>query len=212
MDDPDILWTAEQTCTINHWMDQSMWHKNISFDLLHSLHNWIQTILSCWKLQNSTDKNCFRTLVLTSKGFFFYIFGSPYVCSIQLDVLETNFNFAQFNRIWNHFLGCRIKVGRFSRAWYMGSDRRSSSRKHVSEWSRTERPVEISNAKEISWDDGWSRQCWFYFLKREFFSSGSFVVCVWRQRSSDQYDLKRKKPDNKTCFQNRQSCLWLVVR
>ena len=33
----------------------------------------------------------------------------------------------------------------------------------------------------------------FYFLKRQFFSSGSLVVCVWRQRSSDQDD---------------QSCSW----
>ena len=31
-------------------------------------------------------------------------------------------------------------------------------------------------AKEISWNDWWSRQCWFYFLERAFFSSGSFVL------------------------------------
>ena len=35
---------------------------------------------------------------------------------------------------------------------------------------------QTSNAKEISWNDSSFRQCWFYFLKREFFSSGSFVV------------------------------------
>ena len=40
---------------------------------------------------------------------------------------------------------------------------------------------------------------------------GSFVVRVWRQRSSDQDDQKAKKPDNETCFQNPQSCSWLVV-
>ena len=51
---------------------------------------------------------------------------------------------------------------------------------------------------------------WIYFLKRQFFSSRSFVVCVWRQRSSDQDDHKGKKPDNETCFQNPQSCSWLV--
>ena len=94
----------------------------------------------------------------------------------------------------------------------MGSDRRSSSRKHVSEYSRTGRPAHISNAKENSWKDWWSTQCWFYILKRAFFSWGSFVVYLWRQRSSDQDDHQGKKSDNETRFQNPQSCSWLVVR
>ena len=38
------------------------------------------------------------------------------------------------------------------------------------------------------------------------------LLCVWRQRSSDQDDHKGKTPDNETCFQNPQSCSWLVVR
>ena len=45
----------------------------------------------------------------------------------------------------------------------------------------------------------------------QWFSSGSFVVCVWRQRSSDQDDHKGKKPDNETCFQNPQSCSWFDI-
>ena len=49
-------------------------------------------------------------------------------------------------------------------------------------------------------------------LQRPIFASRSFVVCVWRQRSSDQDDHKGKKPYNETCFQNPQSCSWLVVR
>ena len=40
---------SEQTCTINHKMDQSMWQTIISFDLLHSSYMWFQTILSCGK-------------------------------------------------------------------------------------------------------------------------------------------------------------------
>ena len=51
----------------------------------------------------------------------------------------------------------------------------------------------------------------FIPLKRPIFSSGSFVFCVWRQRSSDQDDHKGKMPDNETCFQNSQSCSWLVI-
>ena len=63
------------------------------------------------------------------------------------------------------------------------------------------------NAKEISWNDWWSGQCWFYFLKRAFFSSGSFVENLWRQRSSDQNDHKGKKPYNETCFQETTELL-----
>ena len=51
-----------------------------------------------------------------------------------------------------------------------------------------------SKTKEISWNDWWSRQCWFFFLKRAFFSSGSFVVHLWTQRSSDQDDHKGRSP------------------
>ena len=40
---------SEQTCTIDHKMDQSLWQTIISFDLLHSSYMWIQTILSSWK-------------------------------------------------------------------------------------------------------------------------------------------------------------------
>ena len=130
----------------------------------------------------------------------------------ELDVLETNFSFAQFNRISSHFLGCRIKDRRYTRTWFMGSDRHSSSREDASEWSSRRRPVWISNEKENSWTDWWSRQCWFYFLKREFFSKEGFVVHLWRQRSSDQDDRKGQKPYNETCFQNPQSCAWLVIR
>ena len=38
-------------------------------------------------------------------------FRKSYVCSNKLDVQETNFSFAQLNRIRNHFLRCRFKDG-----------------------------------------------------------------------------------------------------
>ena len=120
----------------------------------------------------------------------------------------------------NHFLRCRIEVGWYPRTCFMGSDRRSS-RKHESESSRTERPVyeqtwsslntsHNSKTKTISGSDQWFGQCWFYSLKHQLFSSGSFVIRVWRQRSSDQDDYKGKKTDDETCFQNPQSSSWLV--
>ena len=44
-------------------------------------------------------------------------FWQSSVCSDRLDVKQTNISFAQFNRIGNHFLGCRIEVG-----WYPALD------------------------------------------------------------------------------------------
>ena len=44
-------------------------------------------------------------------------FRKSHVRANKLDVQETNFSFAQFNRIRNHFFGCRIEVG-----WYSALD------------------------------------------------------------------------------------------
>ena len=38
---------SEQTCTIDHKMDQCLWQTIMSFDLLHPSHRWIQTVLLC---------------------------------------------------------------------------------------------------------------------------------------------------------------------
>ena len=63
-----------------------------------------------------------------SWGFKIYIrwnivlFGKSYVRSKKLDVQESNFSFAQFNRITNDFLGPRIKVVRSTSTWFMVSD------------------------------------------------------------------------------------------
>ena len=46
---PDILWSVDKTCTIDHKMDQGLWQTIISLDLLHPSHMWLQTILSCGK-------------------------------------------------------------------------------------------------------------------------------------------------------------------
>ena len=43
-------------------------------------------------------------------------FWKSYVCSNQLDVQETDISLTQFNRIRNHFFGCRIEVGRYYRS------------------------------------------------------------------------------------------------
>ena len=48
----------------------------------------------------------------STSGGTLCIFGSHTFVSNQLDVQETDFSFAQLNRIRNHFLGCRFWDGR----------------------------------------------------------------------------------------------------
>ena len=48
---------SEQTRTIDHEMDQSLWQTIISFDLLHPSHTWLQTVLPFGViLPNNADK------------------------------------------------------------------------------------------------------------------------------------------------------------
>ena len=125
---------SEQTCTIDHKMDQSMWQTIISFDLLHSSYMWIQTVLPCGKHCTSMFFGTVSRLRFCRRSRWKIVrfFWKSYVCSNQLDVYESNLSFTQFNRIRNHFLECRIEVGWYPRTWFVGSHRRSSW-KHVSE-------------------------------------------------------------------------------
>ena len=45
-----------------------------------------------------------------------------------------------------------------------------------------------------------------FSLNRGFFSSGSFVVSLRRQRSSDQDNDQKTKPNDEKCFQKPKSC------
>ena len=46
---PDSLWSVNKLARSINKMDQSVWQKIMSFDLLHSSHMWIQTLLLCGK-------------------------------------------------------------------------------------------------------------------------------------------------------------------
>ena len=116
---------SDQTCTIDHTMDQNLWQMIISFDLLHSSYMWFLTILSCRKHCQTMQIGTVSRLRFCKRSWGFKIysrwsivhFGKSYICSNKLDVQETNFSFTQFNRIRNHFFGCRIEVG-----WYTALD------------------------------------------------------------------------------------------
>ena len=55
---------CEQTCTCCHQMDQSLWQTFSTFDLLHTPHEWIRTILSC-------GKHCTTMQIRTVSGLWF---------------------------------------------------------------------------------------------------------------------------------------------
>ena len=55
---------SEQTCTISHQMDQSLWQILYAFDLLQSTHKWILAMLSC-------AKHCTTMQAGTGSGLWF---------------------------------------------------------------------------------------------------------------------------------------------
>ena len=129
---------SEQTCTIDHKMDQSLWQMIMSFDLLHSSYMWIQTVLPFGKhcktvLFQDSDFAGDLEDSKSSSGATLCIFLShtfvpiSWMCQKQTSVSHSS------TESQNHFLGCRIEVGWDHRTWLMGSDRRNSSRKHESE-------------------------------------------------------------------------------
>ena len=194
------------------------------WSLTFIIHVNANNIVMWETLPNNADWDGFKTPILqgdledskSTSGGTLCVFGSHTFVPISWMCKKQTFSVAQFDRIRNHLFGRWIEIGRYTRTWFTVSDRRSSSRKHISEKSRTVRlphepscsTSQTSNTKEISWND-WSGQCWFSLLKRQLFSSRSFVVCAWRQRSSDQDYYKGKKSYHETCFQNPQSCPWL---
>ena len=80
---------SEEICTIDYEMDQSLWQTPESLDLLHSLHKWIQTILSIGKHCKTVQIGSGSRLRLCRRSWGFKIdirwnivhFRKPHVCS-----------------------------------------------------------------------------------------------------------------------------------
>ena len=75
----------------------------------------------------------------------------------------------QFSRIRNHFVGCRILDGPYTRTWFVESDRRGTSWKDASEQPRTElgENSKLGMSLCTSWKRiilicvcGWHKICW----------------------------------------------------
>ena len=105
-------------------------------------------------LQNNADWDCFKTPILQEilkiqnlLQVENCVFSGATRSFQSAGCVRKKPQFAQLNRIRNHFLGCRFEDGRYTRAWLMGSDCYCSSRKYESEQASTVKHVYISNAE-----------------------------------------------------------------
>ena len=96
----------------------------LTFDLLHSSHKWIQTILSCGKHSATMYIGIILRFWFCRRLWRFKInigwnlmhFRKSHVRAEKLDVQETDFSFSQFNRSWDNFSCCGPSNG-----WYPSS-------------------------------------------------------------------------------------------
>ena len=192
-----------------------------SIDFIYSSYVWIQNNIVVWViLPSNADWDCFKTL--TSREILRIL--NPLLeehCAF-LDVIHL---FQSVGCVRNKLQFRTVQQNQKSFLWMQGWG--WTVYPHLILWDlivavlgntnqslkeRRDPFMNKSKTKTISRNNQWFGQCWFYSFKRQLFSSGSYVVHLWRQRSSYQDDSKGKKSFNETCFQNSQSCSWLVVR
>ena len=116
---PDILWSVNKLArSVTKWT-QACDRRLARLISCHSSHKRFPTVLSCGKhgtaLQTgfvSRLKFCWRSwgLKVNLRRCLVYIWKQN-ICPSQLDVQETNFCLAQFQRVWDHFSGCWIAYG-----------------------------------------------------------------------------------------------------
>ena len=137
-------------------------------------------------------------------------FWKSYICSNKLDVQETNFSFAQFNRIRNHLFGRWNEVGRDSRSRFMDLIvlvLGNTTQNH----DRTGQPVV---GRDISHEPCQQSRGMFNVLNNVdrvpsnvHFSHQEALLYVFEDNEAViKMIIKGKKSDNETCFQDPQSC------
>ena len=108
------------------------------------IHDNTDSVVLWEVLPNNADWDCFKTPILQEilkiqnpllkehcafleVIHLFHLFQS-------VGCVRNKLQFHTVQQNPNHLFGRWIEIGRDSRTWFMGSDRRSSSRKHVSEY------------------------------------------------------------------------------
>ena len=190
-------------------MDQSLWQTSESIDFLHSSYMWLQTILSCGKHCNTMQIGIVsRLLRIQNLHQVEHCAFSEAIRSFQsVGCARNKLQFCKSSRESEIILldaGLRmdgipaldlldlivtvLHENTHQNDQVRGDPKKSPTRKKI------HGKIDDPNNVDL-------------FLKLEFFSLGSFVVHLWRQRSSDQDDqtkgnLARDEWNHLRCFFN----------
>ena len=124
-------------------MDKSLRQTLGVFDLVHSSHQWVPTILLCgkhmttvkaWIISRLWFCRRSRRLKINIKRISVH-FRESHACANKLDVQETNFSFTQLHRSGNNFSWCRFTHGRYSRCHSLGFSDRNMSFRSEQDWT-----------------------------------------------------------------------------
>ena len=119
---PDILWSVNKLArSITKWTKACDKRLNRLISYIHHTCEYKQychvgnTAKQCrlGLFQDSDFAGDLEDSKSTSGGTL-CMFWKSYIYSNKMDVQETNFSFAQFNRIRNHLFGRRIEIGRYT--------------------------------------------------------------------------------------------------
>ena len=184
---------SEQTCAIDHKMNQSVWQTINSFDLLRSSYMWLQKISSC-------GKHCKTMQIGTVSRLRF--------CRRSWEIkIYIKWNIVHFRKLLRLFqsVGCvrnklqfrTVQQNQKSFPWMQDKGwtvdphlnhgvwtSKENSWKHASEWSRTVLIINLKRERKFME----RLMIWTILLVRKL-----CCECLWRQRSSDQDDQKREE-------------------
>ena len=196
---------SEQICTIDHKMDQCLWHTIFSIDFLHSSYMWIQTVLSCEKqcqtMEHGTVSRlrfCRRSWVFENHFWWNIVhFGKSHVRSNQLDV-ETIFSSTVLVLSYLD-VGWRMDGTPGLDLWDL-----IVTVLHRRTHQKDQERRDPMNSKKIHG----KIDLRFFWSNRVFFS-WSFVINFWKQRTCHQDDCQRKKssPTMSVSRTSRVACL-----
>ena len=109
-------------------MDRCLWLTFGAFDLVHSSHKWVPTMLLCGEHSTTVQAWIISRLWFCKRSRRLKInirkssvhFRESHAWATKLYAQETDFSFTQFHRSWNHFSRCRFTHGRYSRSHSLG--------------------------------------------------------------------------------------------
>ena len=227
----DILWSVNKFARSITKCTKILWQTIISCDLLHSSYMWIQTILSCWEtLQNNADWDCFKNSILQEILRIQNLHQVEH-CAIlevirlfrrvgcvrnklQFRTNQQNLKSFPWMQDWGWMLSPHLIHGILI-VTVLGNTNQESQRTegpvYEQTWSSF-KPHTIPTRKQSQGviDDVDNVD----FIPSNVNSSHQeALLYVFEDNEAViKMIMKGKKPDNETCFENPQSCSWLVNR